>query len=454
MIPSAMIWPLPRALASGLWRRALGLRSRPDPIPRPGSQLVVDAPAPPARMAARYVMERPIVAARTGRTGSAARYSALLISGLLASLVLCSPGALAQGRLDAISVVRSSSGELQTVSGKVLSNTLTEVRVEVDGKERTYDAGKVQRIVWGEASSHYREGLKYFERGDFQNAADKFAFAADNDEREVVKASARRLAGDAQLRLGHTDPTRLPLAQAEYDRFRSDFGDGRELPAVLMSQARASLLAGDDAEAAERYHTLFEIGSGDAPAPGYPRMLCMRAGLAAARAATSTGETLVARELYGALDSALRSMLAEASEGTEEHGLLVRLAADAQLGEGFVLIASGQARQALPFFNARVTSANGSDPSLRFGAQLGIGEAHLAQRDYSSARVALASVAALDHTDRDRVARAIVRLADCYLNLGTTDSTSQAKRRLTYVVEQYSDTPWARVARETLASSF
>lgn len=453
MIPSAMTWPRPRALTGGLWRHALGLSCRPDPIPRPGSQLVVDAPAPPARMVARYVMERPIVAARTGRNGSAARYSALLISGLLASLVLCSPGALAQGRLDAISV-RNSRGELQTVSGKVLSNTLTEVRVENDEKERTYDAGRVQRIVWGEASSHYREGLKYFERGDFQNAADKFAFAADNDAREVVKASARRLAGDAQLRLGHTDPTRLPLAQAEYDRFRSDFGEGRELPAVLMSQARASLLAGDDAEAAERYRTLFEIGSGDAPAPGYSPMLCMRAGLAAARAATSTGETLVARELYGALDSALRTMLAEASEGTEEHGHLVRLAADAQLGEGFVLIASGQARQALPFFNARVTSANGSDPSLRFGAQLGIGEAHLAQRDYSSARVALASVAALDHTDRDRVARALVRLADCYLNLGTTDSTSQAKRRLTYVVEQYSDTPWARVARETLASSF
>ncbi len=454
MIPSAMIWPRSRALMSGLWHRAPGLRPRPDPIHRPGSQLVVDAPAPPARMAARYVMERPIVAARTGLTGSAARYSALLSSGLLASLVLCSPGALAQGRLDAISV-HNSRGELQTVSGKVLSNTLTEVRVERDGKERTYGAGKVQRIVWGEASSHYRDGLKYFERGDFQNAADKFAFAAaDSDEREVVKASARRLAGDAQLRLGHTDPTRLPLAQAEYARFRSDFGEGRELPAVLMSQARASLLAGDDAEAAERYHSLFEIGSGDAPAPGYPRMLCMHAGLAAARAATSTGETLVARELYGALDSALRSMLAEASEGTEEHGHLVRLAADAQLGEGFVLIASGQARQALPFFNARVTSANGSDPSLRFGAQLGIGEAHLAQRDYSSARVALASVAALDHTDRDRVARALVRLADCYLNLGTTDSSSQAKRRLTYVVEQYSDTPWARVARETLASSF
>ena len=231
---------------SGLWHRAPGLRPRPDPIHRPGSQLVVDAPAPPARMAARYVMERPIVAARTGLTGSAARYSALLSSGLLASLVLCSPGALAQGRLDAISV-HNSRGELQTVSGKVLSNTLTEVRVERDGKERTYGAGKVQRIVWGEASSHYRDGLKYFERGDFQNAADKFAFAAaDSDEREVVKASARRLAGDAQLRLGHTDPTRLPLAQAEYARFRSDFGEGRELPAVLMSQARASLLAGEE----------------------------------------------------------------------------------------------------------------------------------------------------------------------------------------------------------------
>ncbi|MAF66133.1 MAG: hypothetical protein CMJ84_10820 [Planctomycetes bacterium] len=409
-------------------------------------------------MAARFAMSGPSATALTGRPRSGAPRRATLLLGLAACLTVASPGALAQGRLDAVSV-RNSRGELQTVTGKVLANSLTEVRVDRGGKERTYDADQVERIVWGEASSHYREGLKYFERGDFQNAADKFAFAADNDGREVVKASARRLAGDAQLRLGHGAPAHLPLAQAEYDRFRSDFGDGRDLPPVLMSQARASLLAGDQAGAAERYRALFERGSGDAPTPGYPRLMCMRAGLAAARAATDTGETLVARELYGALGNAVRALLAEASEGTETHAQLVRLAAGAQLGEGFVLIASGQPNQALPFFNARVPlgsapSGDAGDPSLRFGTQLGIGEAHLAQRDYSKARVALAGVAALDHTDRDRVARALVRLAACYRNLSTTDSTSQAKRRLTYVVEHYSDTPWARVARETLAADF
>jgi hypothetical protein len=406
-------------------------------------------------MAAHFAMNGPSATARarTGRPPSGALRAALVLCGLAACLVAGSPSALAQGRLDAVSV-RNSRGELQAIAGKVLSNTLTEVLVEREGKERTYDADKVERIVWGDASSHYREGLKFYERGDFQNAADKFAFAAENDERGVVQASARRLAGDAQLRLGFADPSRLALAQAEFDRFLIDFANGRELPAVLMSQARASLLAGDEAAAAERYRALFESGSGDAPTPGYPRLLCLRAGLAAARASTATGETLVARELYGALESGVRTLLAEAAEGSEEHAQLVRLAAGAQLGEGFVLIASGQANQALPFFNARGTSANGSDPSLRFGARLGIGEAHLAQRDYSSARVALAGVAALDHTDRDRVARALVGLAECYRNLSTTDSTAEAKRRLNYVVEQYPDTPWARVARETLASGF
>jgi len=179
--------------------------------------------------------------------------------------------------------------------------------------------------------------------------------------------------------------------------------------------------------------------------------LCLKAGLGAARAYTQAGKTLEAREVYGVLDSGLRALLASTAEDAPERPELLALGADAQLGEGFVLIAAGQHNQAVPFFQARLQGADGgTDPNLRFGATLGLAEARFGKREYEAARELFAEVAALDFTDGDRRARALVMLAECYLNLPSADSKAEARKRLTVVSEHYGDTPSARVARETL----
>ena len=60
---------------------------------------------------------------------------------------------------------------------------------------------------------------------------------------------------------------------------------------------------------------------------------------------------------------------------------------------------------------------------------------------------AVADHDALD-TDRDREARALVRMAQCSVAL--TDPKDQARAWLTEVSERFGDTPWAGKARELL----
>jgi hypothetical protein len=64
--------------------------------------------------------------------------------------------------------------------------------------------------------------------------------------------------------------------------------------------------------------------------------------------------------------------------------------------------------------------------------------------------VEFAKVSALDHTDRDRVARALVGLADVTLKLADSTANADAKKWLGTVAELYGDTPAAAQAAALL----
>ena len=96
--------------------------------------------------------------------------------------------------------------------------------------------------------------------------------------------------------------------------------------------------------------------------------------------------------------------------------------------------------------------ANGNAP-LRHGARLGLAEALLAEGKVREAQIQFAQVSAIDHTDRDRVARALVGLAQCSLKLSDKNANQKAKRSLETVRDHYGDTPsvlQAQVLLQTL----
>jgi TolA-binding protein len=124
---------------------------------------------------------------------------------------------------------------------------------------------------------------------------------------------------------------------------------------------------------------------------------------------------------------------------------------EAVLGEGWAELAANNHRAALTFFQSKLSAAQQEkSDTLRFGAMLGLGEALLADVKPREAQLHLARVAALDHTDRDRNARALLRLAESAMLLSDAESRVQAKTWLEVVLSRYGDTPWAAPARQLM----
>jgi len=374
-----------------------------------------------------------------------------LAAGLCLSL-LVGASALAQGgRPDQVFLKDSNRKEI----GQVTVNGLADVVLMQDGKERRLDNARVERIIWGAVCASFREGQTYFGRGDYENAAAKFALATSEDEREVIQAVARKLQGESLLLLSARDPSQVGEALSTFEKFLADHEDSRLVPEVRALQARATLLRGDEgdmAAAGALYRSLFEAGTGSTPTQGYDRLQSFEAGLAAVRALTAAGETLAAREIAGVLASGINAMSTELEEGSAEAATLARLAAEAQLAEGFVLLAGDQGRQAETFFNSQLGQSAQGPAALRYGAMLGLGQALYAQEKYRQASVHFATVAAIDYTDRDRTASALHKLAETYMKLEDSDGTTQAKIRLRLILESFGDTPSAAPARKMLES--
>jgi TolA-binding protein len=355
-------------------------------------------------------------------------------------------------RPDQVHVHDKERDRRTVVTGVVVENTLTSVRVEREGKETRVDPVEVERITWGTVSPAFREAQVFYDRGDYENAAARFRQATDTEERDVTKAVARWRAGEALLELGASDPSRYAEALEEFQRFLADHPQNRHVPQVRMMQARATRLSGDAKAAGALYKSLYEEGASATPTPGYDRLLCMRAGLEAAESLIEAGETLGAREILGVLKSSISSMQPQVAADSAESEELARLAAEADLGEGYVLIANEQASQAESFFQSRLQNADSAGATMRYGAMMGLGEAYRAENKYNEARVLFARVSAIDFTNRDRSARALLRLAQTTLDLKEPDATARARKWLTELVESFGDTPSAGPARELLTT--
>ena len=382
---------------------------------------------------------------------SVRKLTVALCAGAAFSLI-SSASAFSQGnRPDQVFVKGSTRQE----TGEITENSLSSVVLMRDGKEKRIDASRVDRIIWGAVCAPYREGKAYLDRNDYENAAAKFSLAATEDERKVMQAEARKLAGLSLLNLGAKDPSQFALALDEFKRFLDDYPDSRSVPEVRAYQARATWLRGgegDVAAAGAMYRSLFEAGSGATPTAGYGRLNSFEAGLQAIRALTLAGDTLGAREIAGVLAGGIGNMQSEFEDGTKEKSRLNALAAEVQLAEGFVLLASNQARQAETFFNSQLQASADGPAALRYGSRLGLGQAYLEQGQLREASVEFATVASIDYTDRDRSARAMLLLCETMIKLGDSDGSTQARKRLNVIISAFGDTPSALAAKKLLES--
>ena len=394
------------------------------------------------------MISQPIAPPQTSMTSALRRVSLSLFA------LLCAvPCAAAQGKPDQVYVWNSRRGEIQIKSGTITQDDLAGVKLtDKGGKESRQDPLNVRRVVWGDVPPSFSDGRIYFERTDYENAVAKFRIAAtDAEARPVVQAAARYNSTRSLLAWGANDASRFTEAAQEADRFLTAFPENRYVPLVRELKARATLLSGDAKSAADEFRSLY--AESDGPTKGYDFLTCARAGHAAAHAFLTASEpdTVAARELFSGLASKIGAQLVELDEEAPERAELSALQESAQLGEGYVLLATkGQARQAKTFFESRIK--NKGSASQRFGAQLGYALALQSEGELQKARIQFAKVAALDHTDRDRAARALLGMAECSKELkDSSESAADVRLWLEEIVSKYGDTPSARKARELLS---
>jgi len=351
---------------------------------------------------------------------------------------------------DQVYVRSKRDGSISAVAGRVEKNDLDKVVVNVGGKENNYDSALVARISWGDVPQSYRDGVSYMDRRSFSDAVAQFRIAAaDASARASVKASAQLQTVDALLQWGAEDPTRFVEAVTEAQSFLTNHPANRETPRARRLLGRAQWLSGKPAEAAATFKALWAELQGSTPTQGYDVRDCLEAGIQAARAFLEAKDTLGAREVFAALESQAGPLAAGAADEDPLKLVFQSITDEATLGSGFVDIVAGQPKQALTFFQSKVGSLSAtSSPALRFGSMAGLGEALLADGKPREASVQLARAAALDPQDRDRSARAQIKLAECFTKLDDTDARTQACARVRSVLADAGSTPAALRARQ------
>lgn len=407
------------------------------PLPANPLDFPVASRGTPTRMAALFAPMSPSKLRRSVLGTSAT---------LLALALLAAPGFAQKAAAKPDHVLwRNQRGQTNTVVGMVAENSLTNVVVDTASSQRKLDALAVERVEFGDVPQSFTDAETYLARGDVENAAAKFSLAAgDAGARPVVRAQARLSAAQAWLKRGASDRSALDKAKQECEQFLSEFATNRSVPEARLLLGRLQRLAGDAAGAAATYEGLYkEAAAGTA---GYPARTSYLAGLRAAEALLAAKDVAKARELYLGLDAALGGALANLGEGDALRPLYTSIQSEARLGEGYCLLAAGTLSQAKTFFQGQISSAEKQAARL-FGARLGLGEALLAEGNARAAQLEFAQVSAIDHTDQDRTARALVGLAESALAL---NAKNDAKLWLETVRTQHGDTPAALKAQELL----
>ena len=442
------------------------------PASRPHSTHSVVSPKTPAIMS-RPTMDgfpstspRPLQLSRMGK--SRVPFAALVASvgmslGLSTAVVattalvattnsaVASPmAAPAQDTPDQIWRVDPRNGRIRTLQGTVTVNSLTEVVIKIGDRDNKYTSAEVIEIQWGSVPPSYRDGKLLAERNDYEASVASYRTAAgDASGREVVQAEARFRAAQTLLAWGTQDSAQFAECVREVDRFLSDHSGSARVPEARYLKARALHLTGDAAGAAAGFQSLYQTGSaGDAP--GYDKGFCLDAGLEAAWAFLDAGDTQSARSLFTSLGSGYAGLIGEKQDAAPAELQRLRDAADVvSTGEGFCRLVGDQTQQARSFFESKARDRN-LGAAGRAAAGLGLAQTLLAEGKHRKAQIEFARVAALDHTSRDRTARANVGFAEATMQLGDGDSADEARRRLTLVVEQYGDTPAAKRAATLL----
>jgi len=345
-------------------------------------------------------------------------------------------------------IIRKTSAAPLRVD-KVTAETYEEVRYRQRGRtaELKLTADKVLEVIYGDQPAAYRQGLRFLDKMDYENAVASLKLSMEGTGiRPWVKTYALLHMGQAYHLWGSTDKTKFQEAINTYNNLLEIDPKTRFYAEVLLNMALAYSANGDLSNAVATFDRLGK--------EAYEKKLGV---LWEARAKHEKAE---AKLLAGQLDDAERdfksseTFCTEQAKKTEDAGIqaeLNRLAGLDRLSQGMVLIKRKRYKQAKDFFNGVLSNSNSTLEAMA-GAQNGLGECFLAekrlkdaQNQFGIAKVVYGGVTA-------EAAKATYYLGICCLELKEKEPKYKmmAQTYFQEVVTLYPTTTWAKEAQKKL----
>jgi tetratricopeptide (TPR) repeat protein len=362
----------------------------------------------------------------------------------MAILVLFVPGTI----LAEDEIWRKGTSAPLTVN-QVTAETYEEVRYRKAGiaSEQRLSADKVIRIVYGDAPDAFKQGEKFFENYDYENAISSFKLSMEAaNARDWVKTYARLWIGRSYQAWGAASSEKYRDAVSTYEELLKEDPKTRFYAEVLFNQAECHSLSGDVSSAVATFDRL----SKDA----YDLKLGV---VWEARAKHGKAEAKLAGGLLDEAERDFRSSMTFAEEQAakaEDPSVaaeLKRLAGLDRLAQGSVMIKRKKYNQAKDFFK-QILNDTASEQEARAGAQNGLGECYLAEKLLKDAQMQFAVAKVQYGSVTEEAAKATYFLGVCCEELG--DKEPKAKKRaqdyFQEVVDLYGATVWAKEARKKL----
>lgn len=324
-------------------------------------------------------------------------------------------------------------------------------------------SAEVRDVEYASTSTDFREGLKAQAEGSLAAAAAYFDVAAEDEKLpEHVKATARFLSGDLWLAAGD-----LKDADEAFAALVKTWPDSRHLPAALSGRGQALLQSGDFAGAQKAFETL----KAEAKAKSLGERWEIDADYHSLVAA-------VAGDLKGADGKPVDAVAGFQAILKRAEGKDAELAARCKVQIGRVHLGAGRNDEALPLFEGIIAQRLDLPDEVVAGAYNGRGRVYFArattrleaatatgakgdkvkaeaQRSeamdlFGEARLDFLRVFTQYNAVQDQQAEAVFWAAQCFVNIGDTDSDTRSKALLRLCATSYPNSPWGQKAKQSL----
>ena len=356
---------------------------------------------------------------------------------------LALPAAAQQGQVRYLN--RDGEVKVET-SATILSETLEEVTVKRGSNNRSFKSLDVLEVVYGPGSDAYEQGLAAFEEGQWNNAVNLLARAAQESSPAWMPPVALRPQAEAESRR----PDGAATALRTLDAFVSQYDRHRRLPEALLLRARLGGAAGQPAVARADTDRVKQLAQSRAIHADWG----VEAGVVLGESLLAGDDIRGAREAFTEAERGAGLAAADLADRPDLVRRVEQLALSARVGIGSCMLAGDDISGAQRYYESLLRD-NQDNPAVRAAAGNGLAECDFRSGGrLKEAQLGFARVAVDGAATPEEQARALYYLGRCADELAAQNAEPDGRRKAAayyeIVQQHFPESSWARLAAQAL----